>query len=418
MRTGRRTVCHRDQPWFKRLGVTLMLGVVPVFILLWPAPARADDSNGLRVWPLNSWSAQLQWANTPGVARIQVLRDGRLLDDFPAPAGATLSYTDYGLWQSTSYGYVVRTLNASNELVNETEATTMTPAQTGAFPRLYDPMSFWNQPIPQGAGIDADSASMVSAALVAYGWTANLANSNDWGEPLSYANPVSRLNSVGCTWYDCSTPVSFRIPQSAVPATASDHHLTVIDPSTDSELDMWLTSYDAGTDSWSAGSRYVTASNGWGAGCSPGNHCNGAVAAGFAAFGGVVRPEEIAQGHIDHALFFGTPYTRADYIACPATNTDGVATDTAAIPLGGHIQLDPAFDVDGQAWPPWEKVIAHALQSYGAYLGDTAGSLSFAAEPNLDRGYDAWSLAGVPGAPLWLADLPWSSFRVLQLDPC
>src|SRR5207247_7044747 len=85
-----------------------------------------------------------------------------------------------------------------------------------------------------------------------------------------------------------------------------------------------------------------------------------------------------------------------------------------AIPEGARIQLDPAFDVDGQPWPAWEKTIARALQTYGAYLEDTGGSLAFYAEPNLDRGYDAWSLAGVPGAPQSLANLPWDSFRVLD----
>ena len=74
--------------------------------------------------------------------------------------------------------------------------------------------------------------------------------------------------------------------------------------------------------------------------------------------------------------------------------------------------------VDGQPWPAWEKVIAHALQTYGAYLGDMGGSLAFAAEASLDRGYDAWSLAGVPNGGPSLGNLPWGSFRVLQLQAC
>jgi hypothetical protein len=141
------------------------------------------------------------------------------------------------------------------------------------------------------------------------------------------------------------------------------------------------------------------------------------VAAGFAAFGGVVRPEEIAQGHIDHALFMAMPYTRRGVLACPATHTDGIYNDPAAIPEGAHLQLDPAFNVDAQPWPQYEKVIAHALQTYGVYVGDSGGTLSFAGEPNLNRGYDAWGLAGVPNPPN-LSSLPWGSFRVLQLQAC
>jgi hypothetical protein len=244
-----------------------------------------------------------------------------------------------------------------------------------------------------------------------------MANSDAWGKPLAYANVVSRLYAVGCTLYDCAISVAGRIPRYATPVTGSDHHLIVIDPTTNTELDQWESSYNALADAWSAGSRYSGPTNGWGANCSSGQHCNGAVAAGFAAFGGVVRPEEIAQGHIDHALFMAMPYTRSGFLACPATHTDGIYNDPAAIPEGAHLQLDPAFNVDAQPWPQYEKVIAHALQTYGVYVGDSGGTLSFAGEPNLDRGYDAWGLIGVPNPPN-LSSLPWGSFRVLQLQAC
>jgi hypothetical protein len=57
------------------------------------------------------------------------------------------------------------------------------------------------------------------------------------------------------------------------------------------------------------------------------------------------------------------------------------------------------------------------LQTYGAYVGDSGGTLSFAGEPNLDRGYDAWGLIGVPNPPN-LSNLPWGQFRILQLQAC
>ena len=402
----------------KGVAATLSVGMVWICGHGVQGSASAADDLALQVTAPNSWSAALQWATAPEAARIEILRNGRLLEDFATSGGATLSYTDYLLWQSTAYAYEVIAFNAANQIVSDQVASVTTQPQTGAFPTLYDPASFWNQPIPATAGADPNSAAMVSASLVASAGSANFANSNQWGKPLAYANPAGRTYPVGCVVYDCGTSVSFAIPQYAAPSTGSDNHLVVLDPGTNHELDTWLASYDASADSWSAGSRYVSASNGWGAVCALGEHCLGAVAAGFAAFGGVVRPEEIAQGHIDHALFFASPYTRAGDIACPATHTDGWTSDPAAIPEGARIQLDPAFDVDGQSWPTWKKVIAHALQSYGAYLGDTGGSLALYGEPNLDRGYDAWSLAGVPGPDSSLANLPWSNFRVLQLQLC
>jgi hypothetical protein len=146
--------------------------------------------------------------------------------------------------------------------------------------------------------------------------------------------------------------------------------------------------------------------------------CNGAVASGFAEPGGVVRPEEIAQGHIDHALVIATPYTRAGFIACPATHTDGKYSDSAALPEGARVQLDPNFNVDAQPWAAWQKVIARALQDYGAYVADTSGSLEVRAEANLNRGYDAWAKVGVSDDSPSLSFLPWAKFRVLKLISC
>src|SRR5439155_1099954 len=78
--------------------------------------------------------------------------------------------------------------------------------------------------------------------------------------------------------------LTFHIPVGTTPESGSDHHLVVINQDTWQELDMWLASFSNG--SWSAGSRYLTDATGWGAICALGQHCGGAVAAGFAAFGG------------------------------------------------------------------------------------------------------------------------------------
>src|SRR2546430_17549482 len=315
----------------KGVAVALIVGTLGQGGVAAPRSASAEGESPLQVTALDSGSALLQWSAVPGVARIEIRRDGRLLDDVATSGGSTLSFTDHLLWQSTAYAYEVIAFDASNQIISDETTSVTTPAQTAAFPTLYDPASFWNQPIPATAAIDPDSAAMVSASLASYAGSANFANSNEWGKPLAYANPVSMTYPVGCVRYDCGTSVSFAIPRYAAPSTGSDHHLAVLDPVTNSELDMWLASYDASADSWSAGSRYVTALNGWGAQCSPGQRCQGAVAAGFAAFGGIVRPEEIAQGHIDHALFFASPYTRAGDIACPATHTDCWARDPAPL---------------------------------------------------------------------------------------
>src|SRR6266568_4176782 len=81
-----------------------------------PRGASAEDDSPLQVTALNSWSAVLQWTTSPGAARIQILRNGRLLDDVATSGGSTLSYTDYLLWQSSTYTYDVIAFNPEGEV--------------------------------------------------------------------------------------------------------------------------------------------------------------------------------------------------------------------------------------------------------------------------------------------------------------
>jgi Putative Ig domain len=289
------------------------------------------------------------------------------------------------------------------------------PQSSSGFTRFYADNSFWNTPIPANPQIDGNSAAMISTAIVAYSSSANFANSDDWGIALSFANGSSKTYTVQCTMFCSGDTITFPIPAGAQPTTGSDHHLAVVNGK--QELDMWLAAYNAGADTWSAGTRTVADITGWGAACLQGQHCNGAVAAGFDLLGGSVRPEEIAQGHIDHALSITSPATRSGYIACPATHTDGATNSSSAIPEGARIQLDPNFNVDAQSWPAWEKIVAKALQNYGAYVSDTSGSLAIRGVADMNLGSKNWAWANTPKGPS-LTNLPWSQFRVLQIQSC
>jgi hypothetical protein len=288
-----------------------------------------------------------------------------------------------------------------------------TQTSSGITP-YYAITSFWNTPIPSNPSTDPNSTNIVGKAIAAYASNANFANTDAWGIALAYATPTSKVYTVTCSQY-CTGSVQFPIPAGATPSTGSDHHLVVINGT--QELDMWNAVHNSTNDTWSAGYLVINDAAGWGADCAQGLHCNGAVAAGFGLLGGQVRPEEIAQGHIDHALSITTPYTRASYIACPATHQDGKYADTSAIPEGALIQLDPAYNVDAQSWPAWEKVIAKALQKYGAYVSDTGGSMAVRGFTDVNTGNTTWSSAGTPKGPT-LSNLPWSSFRVITIQSC
>jgi hypothetical protein len=383
-----------------------------------PPPGRTAS---LTVQAPNSWSAVASWKAVKGADRYQILRDGRLIDDFPADSDRT--YTDHLLWPSSTYGYQLKALGGG-EVLAVLLGTVTTPAQTDSFPRFYSDASFWNTRIPASPSIDPNSADMVSTSLAAFGGRGVINSGDDWGIPLAYADAHSKTYTIECLLFGCETTVRFRIPRYATPNTESDGHLAIYDPTTNQELDLWQGAYDPRTRTWAASSRTATASD-WGAVCPEGKRCGGGgTAAGFLEFGGVIRPEEIAQGHIDHALVLSAPSVRAEYIACPATNywaslEPQYKRDPGALPLGARVQLDPEIDVDAKPWPAWEKVVAKALQTYGAYIADVSGSLELRGEANLDRGYDAWAEVGMTTFPKPdLANLPWERFRVLTMASC
>jgi hypothetical protein len=287
------------------------------------------------------------------------------------------------------------------------------------YTRWYAPTSFWNTPIAAGAAIDPNSAGMISYAIASYANGANLANTSAWG--MSYVTTTatgSKNYTVACTQYCSGSSISFPIPAGTLANTGSDHHLAVINTTTNTELDMWEASYNSSNDTWSAGSLGTTSTVGWGAMCALGQLCNGEVAAGFAMLGGAIRPEEIAAGLIPHALSITTPATKSGYIACPATHTDGASSNANAIPEGARIQLNPSFNVAAQSWSTWQKTIAYALQTYGAYVSDTSGSLALYAVNDMNSGNTTWASVGMSGSGESLSFLPWSEFQVIQMTQC
>jgi hypothetical protein len=302
-----------------------------------------------------------------------------------------------------------RSTTANYNLIVTTQTTT-------GYTRFYAANSFWNTPISANPQIDPNSAAMVATAITPYTSTAAFSNSDAWGMPLSYATSTSKTYNVACTMYCTVSSVTWPIPAGAQVATGSDHHLVVVNGN--QELDMWEASYNASNDTWSADVIAVNDLYGWGASCAEGQHCQGSVASGVAALGGLVRPEEIAQGQINHALAFITPATRSGYIACPATHTDGVMSSSTALPEGALLQLDPSFNVDAQNWPAWEKMIAKALQTYGAYVVDTSGAIAIRGVTEQNLGTTTWASVGVSNNGPMMTTFPWSSMRVLQLQSC
>ncbi len=285
--------------------------------------------------------------------------------------------------------------------------------------RWFSPTSFWNTSIPAQAPIDPDSASMIGA-LSHYSATAQLSNDHQYGIPIARATNGDPAFSITSQVYAAGPRVvRCRVPPSAQANVGLDHHLTVIQPD-GTACDFWQFQRHGGTPTAATvampcGIVTGVAPDAWGTIPCRGRLGNGSEASGFALAGGVVRYGEMSgRAPLHHALAVAlpAPIARSGPPAWPATHTDGACPKTSCIPEGARLQLDPSFDVSAQAWPPWEKKIARALQVYGAFVVDKGGALAISAQ---DTGQDQdWERLGVP-INANLANLPWGQVRVLRI---
>lgn len=87
---------------------------------------------------------------------------------------------------------------------------------------------------------------------------------------------------------------------------------------------------------------------------------------------------EVRSGSINHVLALSMPTVRVREHQWPARSTDGPVNDPDAPVMGTWFRL--RSDVDLSRLGPQARVIAEALQTYGAVLSDTGGSVAFAGE--------------------------------------
>jgi hypothetical protein len=324
-----------------------------------------------------------------------------------------------------------RTLVAAGVGVAALVAAGATPSATSVeasgVARWFGERSPLNVPIPTDADVDPRSPAMVAGLVHAAerkGWAVSASR---WTVSVYYAAPRTPRRNVRLTasWRPRDWMLGVPIPPAARPDPAGDAHMAVIDPRRRCFYELYGASR-ASDGSWTAewANRGSTAGNGiqpWGL---------STRASGFANLAGLVRPAELAEDAIRHALVFGYPFSKAGGPVRPATASDGrPATESGAatgtprppdvlpVPQGARVQLDPALDLDALALEPWQRTIARALQVYGMYLGDTAGALALYAV-----GRQSWP--GNPYARYWgdaaYAYLPTElvrHLRVLELPP-
>lgn len=363
---------------------------------------------------------RVDWPVASDADQALIFRNDRHVATRSAAVG---TYTDPMLWFDTPYSYRVDLL-AAGRLVRRhgpVEARTA-PLPPGGYAPTMPSSNVWSSPVPQSAATSPRSAEFV-AYLAARTRNANMPT-REYGIPVFEAEANDPLFGPLACVYACNINDNGRvpIPDYAAPDPGSDAHMAVIAADGTSAWEYYkpLKNPAGAWASTSAGVRIDLS----GEGVVPAN-LGGANAANFANLGGIVRPEEIAQGAIHHALALGVPGIASGRPACPAAKNVGV--NDGIIPEGVRFQLDPALNIAALDIPVWQKTVARALQVYGAYVRDNAGVLSIYGETSSEtlggRRYDGWARAGSginPGASsqVFSANFPWTSLRAIDFVYC
>ena len=278
--------------------------------------------------------------------------------------------------------------------------------------RPYAAASPFNRPIAANPRVDPNSAQLVAGVVRAARERGFVLSVREWTVPVYYADEETPRYDVPLTPYWAGKRVlrEVPIPDDARPDPMADGHLAVVDRVGGCEYDFWQaerTPDGRWTASW--GRRLPATGDGI-ASVGP-----SARASGFGLLAGLVFPDELARGRIEHALVFGYPYTRAGGPVAPATSSDGRTAGAGALPEGARLQLDPALDLDTLVLTPYERAIAEAMQQYGMFLGDTGGAVGvFAAHPH-PFGEDPYAALLPPGGHVPLDGIPVERLRVLDL---
>jgi hypothetical protein len=223
-----------------------------------------------------------------------------------------------------------------------------------------------------------ESAAIVDRLTAAGGINAFAAGDpeRDFGIATYFAHPEDPEHEVECheDWGECELesgemPMPAEASPSGVwpmqPDESWDSHLTVVDQRSGWEYDLWnVHSIGGGEIGTSWGGRTRITGDGLG---------SAAVAANYGSLAGLIRPQELAAGKINHALALNVPCTHGQVY--PATGSGRLCED-AGMPTPGAPAMGARFqlrisDRKLQRFPGWQRAILKALKRYGAYVTDT-----------------------------------------------
>jgi hypothetical protein len=287
--------------------------------------------------------------------------------------------------------------------------------------RPFRANSPWNVPIGPQPGIDPSSAQLIATLdepltsdPTQYSFTLYVVDAQTPRHDIACSKyPCTVVTATGTSVTDVLSDVP--IPPDAKPSSGTDGQMILVNPVTGMEYDLWQA--ERTKVGWQVSNASVYDVRGDG---TPIDY--GSRGAGIPYLAGLIRPWEVANQKIEHAIAFGTDTVAKDRCVWPASKTDGKSGREFALPEGARLQLDPGLtdrDFDAFGLNATARVIARALQEYGMILVDGSGRTKLYAENVGDNPYASvsWDADGLALNESTVTPIPIDRLRVLALPP-
>ncbi len=188
---------------------------------------------------------------------------------------------------------------------------------------------------------------------------------------------------------DQSDPGPFPIPLNAPVEGGGDRHVLVVRQGTCDLFELYVARRSGAGWVAASGARFDLRTNelrpiGW----------TSADAAGLPILPGLVRYDEVAAGHVDHAIRVTFDRTQRGFIL-PATHFASSVTDIDAPPMGMRLRLAASYDISG--FTGQARVIAQAMKTYGLMVADNGSNWFF--QGGTDPRWDDASLDQLKAVP-------------------
>ena len=264
----------------------------------------------------------------------------------------------------------------------------------------------WRQNI-SAASVDPNSSGyigFIGGSTLFPNFGAGLFADGTIGIPYNVVSGATKVNINYTAYGDISDPGPMAIPPSTWvegypnPGAGEDRHVVVVDRDKCFAYELF-NAFVQGDGSWNADSGAVwdllnnnDRPQTW----------TSADAAGLPIFPGLVRYDEVAAGHIDHALRMTLRSSRAAFVA-PATHYAANSNNPNAAAMGMRLRLRADFDIS--SYTPQTKVILQALKTYGMIMADNGSNMYLSGSPD-----DRWDNDDLHN----LRKVPASAFEVIN----